>query len=186
MRCESPIEEMMYEGLVGPLGCERWHGDPAGVTAVRPMAFVFPQHEIGPYRVDFLVAVAGPAIEPYRLVIECDGRQFHSGREQIIHDQRREREICDLGYEVVRFSGTAIYGSLFDCLDVIRGRLEERGVECKERPLWHFFSGGALDGNISRQRWKDREQFWREQEDWRRWRDWRDGEPSDAELGLEF
>ncbi len=61
-----------------------------------------PQVEIGRFRADFLIA-PGPADE--RLVVECDGAGFHDD----VRDAARDRELRELGYTVLRFSGSQIY-----------------------------------------------------------------------------
>lgn len=182
MKFDSPIEEMLWEGLVGPLGCQAGRSN---LAVNRPTAFVFRQHQIGRYRVDFLVVAAGlDCGEDYKLVIECDGWEFHSGREQLLRDRQREDEIRTLGYkDIIRFSGAEIYSSLFDyCLPLVQRRLEWVGVNCEPPLFWHFSSGGVLDGNIERDRRKRRERYWRELGERHLVDAWRDGEPDDREL----
>lgn len=47
-------------------------------------------------RVDFLVN--------RRLIVECDGRRYHSDERQFSLDRRRDRALSALGYRVLRFT----------------------------------------------------------------------------------
>ncbi len=55
-----------------------------------------PQVVIGNRRVDLLIGE--------HLVIECDSRAHHAGREKFEDDRRRDAELTALGYRVLRFS----------------------------------------------------------------------------------
>ncbi len=68
------------------------------------------QEWISHYRVDFL-------IENKRLVIELDGHAFHSTREQRTSDASRQRELQQLGYAVIRFTGSEIYADVEACVN---------------------------------------------------------------------
>lgn len=74
-----------------------------------------------PYRVDFLVCgeykdmVNGKVT----LVIECDGYDYHSTKEQIKADNKRQREIEEKGYVFLRFSGSEIYNETEKCVEAI-------------------------------------------------------------------
>lgn len=65
---------------------------------------LFPQfqYEIGKYRADF-------AFEDIKLVIECDGKEWHSTEEQEKYDKERDKYMKNLGWKVMRFSGTEIH-----------------------------------------------------------------------------
>ena len=75
---------------------------------------VFRQYVIGDYIVDFLF----PEIN---LVVEVDGA-YHSEREQIEDDVRRERDLNNMNYNVIRFSNEEI---LYDIEKVIERILRE-------------------------------------------------------------
>lgn len=51
-------------------------------------------------RIDFLIGS--------RLVVEIDGAQFHTSREQFEEDRRRDAQLSRLGYRVLRFSYTQV------------------------------------------------------------------------------
>jgi hypothetical protein len=49
-----------------------------------------------------------PADDSVRLLVECDGYQFHSSRDKFKSDRARDRELLELGYRVLRYSGSEI------------------------------------------------------------------------------
>jgi hypothetical protein len=51
-----------------------------------------------------------PADDHVRLLIECDGYQFHSSKDKFRSDRTRDRELLELGYSVLRYSGSEIMG----------------------------------------------------------------------------
>jgi len=89
------VAELYSPSLVDTLAAGEY---PAG-------AYVFPQHRIPPYRVDFLVVRPG---ERYPLAVECDGAAFHDCREQMKADYKREQYIAEKGYNFLRFRGVHI------------------------------------------------------------------------------
>ena len=108
-RYESPIEER--------LGRELFH----------PHLKVFPQAQIGKYRVDFLVEWIG-GVRPIFAAVECDGDEFHNSGSQKVADAIRQNEILALGVSVIRFTGSEITRDAQRCVDAIVGILE-----CKAR-----------------------------------------------------
>lgn len=54
-------------------------------------------------------AVAWPGKAKGRpVVIECDGFDFHSSKQQMTNDRKRDRQFLKMGYRVVRFTGSEI------------------------------------------------------------------------------
>lgn len=49
--------------------------------------------------------------------IELDGKEYHSSTKQINYDYQRERDLQNLGYKIIRFTGSQIYNSPFTCID---------------------------------------------------------------------
>lgn len=43
------------------------------------------------------------------LIIECDGFEYHSKKEQMTHDYKRERTLKLNGFDILRFTGSQIY-----------------------------------------------------------------------------
>lgn len=102
--CESPIEEMFYIACLG-LAVKLGNSD-----------FILqPQEEIEVnnkhYRADFLYVH-----KDYKLVIECDGHEFHEKtKEQVIKDNEQDYNLKQAGYDVLHFSGSQIYKNPVDC-----------------------------------------------------------------------
>jgi very-short-patch-repair endonuclease len=68
------------------------------------LSTVTTQAEIGPFRADILVEENGK-----KLVVECDGADFHAVRkEQVERDKRRDRFCVARGIYVMRFTGAEI------------------------------------------------------------------------------
>lgn len=68
------------------------------------------------YRVDFLIPVKYKNQENISFIVECDGYEFHQKtKKQVEADNKRQRDLQEAGYEVIRFSGTEIYHKPYDC-----------------------------------------------------------------------
>lgn len=93
--CESPIERAFWDEYVK-----------RGLTALSGLR---PQVVVGAYRVDF-------GIPERRLAIELDGFEFHSSREQMAKDKKRQRDIESEGWRVCRFSGREVHHDPRACL----------------------------------------------------------------------
>lgn len=119
---ESPIERLMALALSVLPSLADIPSAKVTITA---------QKNIGSRRVDFCVEQEGYA----RIVVECDGHDFHEKtKEQASADKRRDRELTLAGYTVLRFTGSEIYRDPFACsFDVYeilqRARAETRRVK---------------------------------------------------------
>ena len=77
------------------------------------------------YRADFLIDFVF-SFEfkkvAYRLIVECDGFQYHQGnKEQIDKDYKRQNDLLANGYDVMRFTGAMINKSPNKCArDIVR------------------------------------------------------------------
>lgn len=81
-----------------------------------------PQYPIGRFRYDFALLVRGqPAI-----VIECDGKQFHSTNAQIANDDLKNQFALDAGITVLRFTGSEIHRDSDRCVRAVISSLSER------------------------------------------------------------
>lgn len=107
-KCESPIEEMVFDELV------------------RRDIIPHPQYVIGNYRLDF-------AISPTHLKInvECDGKDYHDYWPQIEKDRQRNTYLANKGWAVLRFSGRQIHKDIRHCGKVIEQTVEERKKQLK-------------------------------------------------------
>ena len=63
-----------------------------------------------------------------RVVVECDGFAYHSGRAEFRNDRRRDRELVALGYLVVRFTSQEVLEEPGMVVDAVRRALAA--------PLW--------------------------------------------------
>jgi very-short-patch-repair endonuclease len=116
-RCESPIELGYCLSLFQIEGICAVDGDftPAilpSLTARGRCIAVFAQQPILQYRADFLLIGVSPlAAEPLFVIIECDGAAYHSSREQMRRDIRRQAALRATGFHIVRFTGSEIYSA---------------------------------------------------------------------------
>ena len=50
-----------------------------------------------------------PSDESIRVIVECDGFQYHEEKQAFIRDRKRDRALVFNGYRVLRYSGSEIY-----------------------------------------------------------------------------
>lgn len=138
--CESPIEQILccaifcflgVKAVFGPFDESRL-GQLAEIAGDQPAGFLFSQHSIGIYRADFLLVAVNPARRTSRrLAIECDGKWYHAKEEQIARDQRRDEELAEAGYRVIRFTGSTVFKDTRWAIGELRSWLESAGVACR-------------------------------------------------------
>lgn len=137
LRNELAVTILSDEDGLELFGCEGVHGD--------MLLHVTPQMEIGQHRVDFaleltfthplhemadLFGTDNPKYLPEqvsdKLVIECDGHEFHDKtRDQAKRDKSRDRNLLQLGYPVMRFTGSEIHANpLLYAEQVVHGFFE--------------------------------------------------------------
>lgn len=125
--CQSPIETKFLEALVD--------GSPAyGMPVVYTPYYLFqetkgvyqnglhicPQHEIElskKYCADFLLITRDRNTgAPRKLIIECDGHDFHERtKEQAAKDRARDRDMTAAGFPIMRFTGSEIHKNAAAC-----------------------------------------------------------------------
>ena len=54
-----------------------------------------------------------PGDENFKLIVECDGFQYHS-KDTFTSDRKRDRLFQRKGYEVLRYSGSEIHRNPFE------------------------------------------------------------------------
>lgn len=114
-RCESPIEQLFCLELFQIPAARAVEGDFAAERLAEchgeiNSILVFAQQPILRYRADFLlVGIGERATEPVFIIVECDGEDFHSTREQLRRDERRQQALVGTGFAVARFRGVEIY-----------------------------------------------------------------------------
>lgn len=84
------------------------------------------QKNILNYRVDFFITIKEriennlQQFAPLKLIIECDGHDFHERtKEQAARDKKRDRRLQQLGFPILRFTGSEIYKNPFCCVNQI-------------------------------------------------------------------
>lgn len=88
------------------------------------------QHQVGRYRVDFLLTGHEVSINPDdrngplvilpagSVLVECDGHDFHERtKEQAKRDRQRDRDLQRAGFQVFRFTGSEIFADPFKCAE---------------------------------------------------------------------
>jgi very-short-patch-repair endonuclease len=133
---QSPIEDQLIGALMwldmdwcGFPDCSSIGGPDECMKVFGPRDqidfWIAPQAAIGRYRVDVLIwmtygrTVAG-------IAVECDGHAFdEKTKEQASRDKKRDREILQAGFPVVRFSGSDIFKSPCDCVAQIGDLLSD-------------------------------------------------------------
>lgn len=112
--CESPIES----DLAVPL-----------TKAIRiiddPTLSLGHQFELGSFRYDLSVKREGRA-KPL-ILIECDGKEFHSTAEQIANDSAKDALAAKEKIALLRFSGSEIYRDLDICVSKVFNEMRLRG-----------------------------------------------------------
>lgn len=108
---------LMYENLRKEFEFNSYH--------ITPQA-AFPNFKVDnkSIRADFFIWV--PNDPNIKIIVECDGFQFHNNKTSFINDKVRDRLFQLNGYRVIRYSGSEIYqdpikvsSDLFDLLEAI-------------------------------------------------------------------
>lgn len=120
--CESPIEVFLGSQLMADLNIDVCAQEDLGKISPNTVVLV-PQYWLDRFRFDFAVYWD----EKPLLLIECDGREFHSTPEQIQRDAMKNKRCLALGIPLLRFAGKEIhYNTRFcseQCMACIRGAL---------------------------------------------------------------
>jgi very-short-patch-repair endonuclease len=125
----SPIEKLFFVAMIqfinGPLASmtyiDRWYVDKElkEPDVDGEISIGLQQKVIGKWPVDFLFVYRQKG-EFCRVVVECDGHQFHeSTKEQAKRDRSRDRELQALGYYIFRFTGSEIYNEPIKCAEEV-------------------------------------------------------------------
>lgn len=126
---EEADEVIFHQGVLRP------------VPGLAPVVITIePQAQIGDYRVDFLVTArarwGADSYADVRVVVECDGHQFHERtKEQARSDRRRDRELQKLGFLIYRYTGSEIWRDVYACAhEVITAAQAAALAEMTKRP----------------------------------------------------
>lgn len=108
--CDSPIEEELGAETLTYFADK---GHPLRLSMVIDRSdtsgrlLLVPQFKWSIYRSDWAIIKAHP--EARALLIECDGKDFHSSPEQRLHDARKDRAAAERGHLTIRFTGSDIF-----------------------------------------------------------------------------
>lgn len=110
---DSPIESILGAATIV---CFRQNGKPLIIASepseeAKGLLFI-PQFKWSIYRSDW--AIYNPKTSG-ALLIECDGKDFHSSDDQILHDSRKDQAAHDRGFLTMRFSGSRIHRHSDEC-----------------------------------------------------------------------
>jgi len=136
-KCESEIERILYAAMIAQIyELDWWRFLPSegGLPVDHAKLLcpwvqkyprfgcvsIHPQTLIGNYRVDFFVHFLGDSGASSGAVIECDGHDYHDlTKKQASRDRKRDRVLQDLGYRVLRFTGSDICRDPFGCAEEV-------------------------------------------------------------------
>jgi very-short-patch-repair endonuclease len=137
-KTESPIEAAFGASLLGLMMARGWpclvaDTEDEAVTALEARgtrtAIVF-QAPIDRYRADILVLTMSADDELNRIIVECDGHDWHERtKEQAARDKARDRFFQAEGYGVFRFTGSEIYGDPVGKADEIYKAIIKKATE---------------------------------------------------------
>ncbi|WP_024337997.1 DUF559 domain-containing protein [Bradyrhizobium japonicum] len=110
---DSPIETILGAAIIL---CFQHNGKPL-LLASEPSQdarglLLVPQFKWAIYRSDW--AIYNPRTSG-ALLIECDGKDYHSSVNQISHDMRKDQAAHDRGYLTMRFTGSQIHRGADEC-----------------------------------------------------------------------
>lgn len=114
-QCNSPIEVIFKLAF-----------DMISFTEIPEEIYLLPQYEIAvdgrKYFADFVFLTDEELYEftrfehKYRLVIECDGHDFHEKtKQQVAKRNKRDMDLKIAGYDVIHFSGSQIFDDPISC-----------------------------------------------------------------------
>jgi very-short-patch-repair endonuclease len=113
-KTESPIEDILLREL--------------------HLAELYPvcQFVVGEYRLDM-------AFPENKIAIECDGKEWHSSQEQIERDRNRDKYLEDLGWKIIRITGSDIYKKADEIVNLmLTGKERKRIIKPTIKSIDYF------------------------------------------------
>jgi very-short-patch-repair endonuclease len=137
--CESPIEVGFAQALfLRSIGDQcswrigdqsRFFGSQVERTEIAPQFKIESIYREKSYRVDFAVIHRHRYGDESRLVIECDGHDYHERtKEQAARDRQKDRDLQSLGWKVFRFTGSEIHADADDCVIQLFEQIGDDGM----------------------------------------------------------
>jgi len=83
--------------------------------------------------------------DPVPLLIYADGAKFHGNKTAQTHDKRVDRRLQELGFEILRVSGSDIYSNIERVVEDIKGRLFGTLAHILPEDFWKQKINVALD-----------------------------------------
>lgn len=114
-RCESFIERRLAVALLfsEAFTFAPFDGIPHAVARDVMGVVLLQQAKVDQYRVDFTMMHPRGLL---KLVIECDGHEFHDGdRDAAARDRARDRHLLSLGWTTSRFTGREVVRDAMQC-----------------------------------------------------------------------
>lgn len=114
---DSPIETILGAAIIMAFR----HGEKPLALATEPsreatVLLLIPQFRWLHYRSDW--AIYNPKTTG-ALLIECDGKAFHSSDDAISHDRQKDQKARDMGFLTMRFTGSEIHRRADECAKTI-------------------------------------------------------------------
>ena len=79
------------------------------------------QYQVENYILDFAFR-----LHDFKLAIELDGHDFHKTKEQRTNDAKRARRLSELGWDVIRFTGSEIFKDANRCVMEVKNIIYKR------------------------------------------------------------
>lgn len=152
MLCKSPIEQLLLAALIwAKFGYEHRAVEIWDSLSPKPSTDVViaPQYQIEKYVADFAIFIHGVGQEEIKIVVECDGHEFHEkNKEQAARDKRRNREIEISGWYLLKFTGSEIWQDHRRCAaDVSKLALMQLQIQLRRRGLPVAASSSSYNGS---------------------------------------
>ncbi len=120
--CESPIEQLLAIEIER-IGLNYFHLFNPKIECIEYSKNKVINTKDNKYRVDMLIGFLFKFKDDYltyNLIVECDGFEYHQGnKSQIDIDYERQADLLANGYDVIRFTGSAINKSSHICVKKI-------------------------------------------------------------------
>lgn len=150
----SPIERKLYDALVctvpDSLEVSDLVDDVTIGTRGGEYAVLEAQVPIASYFADLCLTTNGGM----RLVIECDGHDFHNvTKQQAAYDRARDRELLAMGIQTIRFTGSEIHHSAEKCAREA-WNIFSKVIETENAPIsaWQLGHDMALSKGVGAER----------------------------------